>query len=704
VVKPGERGAGPGGETAPEIAGRRWQRANGRWQSFGFALAALLAFGVCTEAAVPPAERLLPDDTLVVITAPDWSRLTAIYRNSAYGHFWNDPAMKPLKDRFLSKWQEELLRPLERELGVSLGSYASLPQGQLTLALTKNDWQGNADHPPGFLLLLDTRDQSPVLKTNLAALRKQWLDAGKPVRTERLRDLEFSVFPLSSNNMPKALRKIFPLPYDLLPQPGDAGAQKAAGVNDVAAGNVDLVLDTIAGFMMSGSELVVGQADSLLIVGNSLKAVERIAARLTGSELPALSEVAGYQADCQAMFRNAPLYGWVNMKTLIDAASRKPAEKADGEAPDPFDVIPPEKVIGATGLAGVKTLAFSLQALNEGLRFQLSVGVPEANRQGLFKVLAGEPKETTPPPFVPADALSFQRWRLDGQKAWASLEAMLTDASTQTAGTINWILETAGARAKEKDPGFDLKKALVGSLGDDIITYETPPSGDSPAEIRSPPSILLLGSPSPEQLAAALKALFVIFPQGDTITEREFLGRKIFSVPVPPVSLFGAAVTKPGPPRALNFAAGGSYVALSTDPALLEEYLRSAESPPRPLRDRPGLAEAAEMAGGVGTYLFGYENQTENMRAAFEAMKKDPSAAANASTLGLFPGVPGLSGAERHFKGWMDYSLAPPFDRVAQYFSFTVYAASATTDGLTLKFYVPTPPALRAGSVADRAN
>ena len=220
----------------------------------------------------------------------------------------------------------------------------------------------------------------------------------------------------------------------------------------------------------------------------------------------------------------------------------------------------------------------------------------------------------------------------------------------------------------------------------------------------SPSSILLLGSPSPEQLAAALKALFVIFPQGESITDREFLGRKIFAVPLPPVSLFGATMAKPGPAQTLSFAAGASYVALSTDAALIEQYLRTAETPPRPLRDRPGLAEAAEKAGGTGTYLFGYENQADSMRTAFDAMKKDPSAAANASTLGPFPGVPGLSGAERHFKGWMDYSLAPPFARVAQYFYFTVYAASANTDGLTLRFFAPTPPALSVNSVADRAN
>jgi hypothetical protein len=612
--------------------------------------------------------------------------------------------MRPMKEHFIAKWRDELIGPLQRELGVGFDTYKGLAQGQITLAITRNDWQGNADHPPGFLLLLDTKDQSPLLKKNLAAFRQHWMDAGKPVRTERVRDLDFSVFPVATNSMPKALRKIFPLPFDLLPQPGDSGAQKTPDASDVAAGNLDLVLDTIAGLIISANELVVGQAESVLIVGNSLKPVEKVATRLAGGALPSLGEVASYQTDYLPMFRDAPLYGWVNMRALMDLLSRKPSEKAEGDAPDPFDIIPPEKVISATGMGGVKTLAFSLQAPNEGLRFQLSLGAPEASRQGLLNILAGEAKETAPPPFIPADAVSFQRWRVDGQKAWATLEEMLNDTSSQTVGTINWILDTAAARAKEKDPGFDLKKVLVSNLGDDIISYAKPSGSDNPGEGGSASSILLLGSPNPEQLAAALKALFVIFPQGDTITEREFLGRRIFSVPVPPVSVLGATVAKPALAGTLSFAAGASYVALSTDPTLLEEYLRSAESPPRPLRERTGLAEAAEKAGGVGTYLFGYVNQSDSMRAAFDAMKKDPSVAANANTLGLFPGVPGLSGADRHFKGWMDYSLAPPFDRVAQYFYFTVYAASVTTDGLTLKFFAPTPPALRDSSLAGRTK
>jgi hypothetical protein len=672
------------------------------WRAFS--LAAIFALVLPIRAAIPPPEKLLPEETLIMLTVPDFAKLREIYRNSPQARFWNDPAMKPFRDKFIARWREEFVKPLERELGVSFDTYASLPQGQLTLALTPDNWQGKDDQLPGCLLLLDAKDKSDVLKTNLAALRQQWIAAGKQLRIEKIRNLEFCVFLLSSNSVPKTLGKFFPRPYEFQAPPGEVGSKKASGANDPAANNMDFLLDTIVGLFTGGSELVVGQADSLLLVGNSIKAVEKVASRLTGGAVPALGDLAAYQANHQALFRNAPLYGWVNVKAFVELLSRKPPEKAGAETPDPFDVIAPEKILGVTGVSGVKTLAFNLQDSSEGPLFQLFLGAPDASRAGIFRVLTAEAKEVNPPPFVPADAVGFQRWRLDGQKSWATLEKMLTDASSASLGTLNLILDTASARAKEKDPGFDLKKTLVGSLGDDIITYEKAPRGETPAELKSPPSILLLGSPSPDQLAAAIKALVVIFPQGDTLTEREFLGRKIFSVPMPAVPLFATGPPQSGPPRTLNFAATTGYVALSTDATLLEEYLRSSESKAKTLRERPGLAEAAETAGGLGTCLFGYENEAETMRAAFEAIKKDPASAPSVASLGLFPGIPGLGAPEKHFRGWMDFSLLPPFNQVAPYFHFTVYAQSANVDGLTLKFFAPVPPALRSNSAVNPAK
>jgi hypothetical protein len=84
------------------------------------------------------------------------------------------------------------------------------------------------------------------------------------------------------------------------------------------------------------------------------------------------------------------------------------------------------------------------------------------------------------------------------------------------------------------------------------------------------------------------------------------------------------------------------------------------------------------------------------MRAQFEMLKKNSASATNAGALSLLPGVLGMSGPEKNFKDWMDFSLLPAFDKVSKYFHFTVYAGSATTDGLMFKVFAPAPPGLKA--------
>ena len=187
--------------------------------------------------------------------------------------------------------------------------------------------------------------------------------------------------------------------------------------------------------------------------------------------------------------------------------------------------------------------------------------------------------------------------------------------------------------------------------------------------------------------------------------EREFLGRKIFSVPLPPLPfLMICAFQTDDPAHALSCAASSGYVAMSTDVSLLEEYLRSSESQAKALREKAGLLESAQKVGGMGTGLFGYQNDAAAMRAAFDAVKNDPGASTNGIGPSLFPGLPGVTGPETSFRDWMDFSLLPPFDKAAQYFSFSLYAGSANADGLTLKIFTPTPPALRGNPAAGPAK
>src|SRR5262249_47206894 len=213
---------------------------------------------------------------------------------------------------------------------------------------------------------------------------------------------------------------------------------------------------------------------------------------------------------------------------------------------------------------------------------------------------------------------------------------------------------------KERDPDFDARNDILGNLGDDVMTYEKAPRGNTPAELIAPPSLFLISSPRAGELASALKNVFALLSQeGNPPEEREFLGRKIYSAPMPALAL-----PMSDPNRAArsvaHIAASGGYVAITSDVALLEEYLRSGDSRQKALRDTTALVDAAARAGGSSTGWFGFENRAETTRAAFEALRKSASAAPRETMLA--PGIPAYK--PESIRDWMDFSLLPPFEKI----------------------------------------
>jgi hypothetical protein len=641
-----------------------------KWQILGLAALLWLSFGAL--GAPPPVEKLLPEDTLFLLTAPDYAKLRDIFSKMPQVQFWNDPAMKPFREKFLSRVKQDFTEPLERELNVRFDDYLNLPQGQVTVAITQNGWQGKADPLPAFLLLVDAKDKSAQLKTSLADFRKKWLEAKKPLKVEKVRNFEFMVLSLSSNDVPKTIRQLLPpkSPPDELEE--DEPASKSAHKD----------------------ELVIGQVDSLLIVGNSLKSVEQVVVRLGGGSGRSLADAPAFQSNHQAMFHDSPFYGWVNAKVLMDVLSKSLAQnQLNVEAINPID-IPFQKILSAVGLTGLKSLAFNFQDSPDGSTFQFFVGVPEASRTGLFKIIAGEPKEAMPPSFVPADVTKFLRWRMDGQKTWAALVRMITDISSQAGSTVDFLLDSADTAAKDKNPDFDMKTNLIANLGDDLITFQKAPRASSPGQPQSPHSLFLLGSPNADQLVFGLRSLLVYLPDQAVHSEREFLGRKIYSVTVPSISVPGVTGAPASPRTVLSYAAGHGYVAISVDAAMLEEFLRSGDTQGKQLREAPGLAAAAQKVLGPGSSLFGYRNDAEIVRATYGSLRKSATTTQPGAE-NLLPDSLSIVTAGQNLEGWLDFSLLPAFGSIAKYFNFSVYGASASTDGLSLKLFVPTPPGVK---------
>jgi len=629
-------------------------------------LALLASVSIIGSAAVPPPEKLLPAETLGVFTVPDYAKATAAYNANASSQLLRDPVLKPFKDKLLNKIDEEFIKPLERELGVKFADYSGLAQGQVTFAVLQNGWQGKEDVLPAWLLLVDSRDNSGQLRTNLTVLKKKWTDGGRKLKTEKIRDVEFTTLSVSSEEVAKALQKSFPdSKTDKEDAPKEGGDEKKTD---------------------SKTTITIGQSESLLIVGSDPKAIEKVLVRQSGGAIPPLAEQAAFDTDYQARFRNALMYGWIHFKPIAEVLNRISSDSGSKDAASDSPSWP--KVAAATGLAGLNTIAFNFNESPEGSMAEFNLGVPAAGRVGIFKIIAIEPKDANPPPFVPADAVKFQRVRLDVQKAWNTLESMLTDISPQMGGGLKLILETAG---KDKDPNFDLRKELIGNLGDDVISFQKNPRSNTIADLNSPPALYLIGSPNAEKLAAAIKTIASLLPpQMTNIKERELLGRKVYSLAIPSANPDGSMTQ-----RNLSYTASGGYLALSTDDATLETYLRSSETTGKTLRDTPGLAEAAQKIGGMSTGLFGYENTGETLRVMLEALKNDSGTIER--MLQMTPLGTKLNGKDGKggLKDWVDFSLLPPYEQIAKYFYFAVYSGSANADGLSYKMYSPTPPQLK---------
>src|SRR5262249_6226452 len=147
-----------------------------------------------------------------------------------------------------------------------------MAQGQMTFAVTQNGWDAKSDKQPGFLLLLDARDKSSALKTNLTELKKKWVDSGKQIKTAKIRDVEFTTFLFSPEDLEKTLKKAFPH----------------------AADDQDSLTDPKPKKSSKKTEWMAGQSDSLLVVGTSTKDIEKVLLLQSGASVPTLGDSANF--------------------------------------------------------------------------------------------------------------------------------------------------------------------------------------------------------------------------------------------------------------------------------------------------------------------------------------------------------------------------------------------------------------------------
>jgi hypothetical protein len=609
-------------------------------------LGTLLGKGGLIAGPKSPA-ALLPESTLAVLTLPNVPEAKEAFFNDPFVKLFSDPAMKPYAGKLQAAFQENLLGGLEKGMGIKLSEYADLMNGQLTLALFAS--LSDAGRPSiDVMLALDSGDKGEELKAKMTDVRQRLTDAGAPLKPVTIRN--FSFFQL---------------------KPGPEAGSPPAGMP---------------------SEIYLGQVDSVLLACSSSSILERSIAGATGNGGSTLASEPNFSRIYSGRFKDSFGYGWINFGEIykmivpqVQAMDRQFAGNANPLVPKP------SAVLNALGLDGLKGLGFNLKQSPGGQMVEFAAAVPKNSRRGIFKLLALEEKDSQPLPRVPDDVLSFQRVRLNLGDMWRELEGLVGEISPPATGLLELFL---GGLGKDRDPGFDFKESFFGNLGDDIVTIGLPPKSTELQDLATAPTITLLGSPNPDQLAEALVVATGLIPSGgNMLTERQFQGRKIYSLKIPGLAIPGAA----GPggnasqEAGLHLAPIDDYLVITLDEEVLEGYLRGPSSSSRPLRSAAGLRQSAEALSEGKLTSFRYDNANELLKNLWELGRKNPEMLQSGFGMAGAALGPQMGGLEE----LIDFSQLPPFDQVAKYFHYSVAGSSSDANYLNYRWFRPTPPKLK---------
>ena len=446
-------------------------------------------------------------------------------------------------------------------------------------------------------------------------------------------------------------------------------------VSETEIGGVDF---TTVRDLEGDRQVHIGRVGAQLVVGTKPAQIEGVLARLNGKGAGTLAGSPAFAADHGAVLKGADFYVWANpgavLPQLLD------------NLPDGAEVgIDFGEVLGALGINGLGTLAMAYSERPDGAHSELFIGLPKAKRKGLFGLLETKRADTSPPPFVPANVGAFSRWRLDMDAAWKNLEKLLLELSPDVANMVEF---TVGLLGKDKDPNFDFKKSFLNNFGDDLILYQMPPKSKSLNDLGSGPMVALVKSPSPAELIKGIGAVPGILPPplNEAALEPRKLGKHTahsFGVMELPDPSTGELVASE-----VLFAVKDGYLAVSTDPDLMQGLLDGKAQPPLAKRDR--LAATAAVVGGTDSGFFAYQNDRVMMLSMMDTLR------ANADQFEMiFSMIPMEGLDEVSLNDWLDFSLLPAGEKIAKYFDVTVYGAETDARGVTLKMFSPRPPNLK---------
>lgn len=344
-------------------------------------------------AECPDATRLLPDRTLLYVAVPNVPEFVERFQNTALGRMSADPQMQPLVKSLYGSAADAVAKAQE-QIGLSLPELLGLPQGQLAFGLVAPE-----SGPPAPVVILEAGKE-----------------AGK---------------------------------LQVLVQQGSRTLEQSGGRRaEESIGGVPVITYTMS---EDGPNVTFFEKDGTLVASTDAQIVKNVLAAWNDEKVATLAENSRFAAAMESCrgARSEPPHGlfFIDPIGLVKASSQDNVGMRVGLA-----MLP---TLGLDGILGVgASISLDAGSLDSVIHVHLLLDNP---RSGVLDVIALEPVDSTPEPWVPNDLQNYitLNWRAD-----LSYKALikLVD-SFQGEGTLEREVSRRSDRV-----GFDIANELLPQL------------------------------------------------------------------------------------------------------------------------------------------------------------------------------------------------------------------------------------------------
>lgn len=536
--------------------------------------------------------KLLPENTVFLLWVPSAPELAKRFMNTAMGRMSQDPQMKPLVQDIYGSVVDAVAN-LRDQIGLSLPELLEIPQGEILVGVVAPE-QG----PLGAVLLLEAGAQMDRVRQLLAR--------------------------------------------------GSEAVEKQPNVQKSEQMVEDTKVVIYDGLGRERRRAVYCEKDGCLVLSTELEILKGVLSAWRGGAEKTLANnerFATIMKHCRGAKEQTPQFFWYldpigllrkigqeNIQIRLFVAS-----------------LPALGLDGVLGMGG--SLAYDVGQFDEVAHFHLLLDNP---RSGIVEMIALDPGEVRPEPWVPPDVASYTTFHWRFQTTLKNL-AKIYD-SFQGEGAFS-----AAMRRRIMDQtGIDLEKEILPVL-DGRVTYFTRINREEPLSLQSNSWCWALRLKESQPIEQALEKLAKKYEKN--IRSESFRLTKYYHVtlpepPRPAAKPDSKAPTPQGPSNAQapqpkrkersGFGPGGpggfgpqepprppepclgivqNYLIIADRPSTYEKVLTQAETPRETLADALDFkliaAKIARTASGNQPVLIGFNRPEEGMRWLYDLVQSE---------------------------------------------------------------------------------